>query len=219
MSLSRKNEHCGIFGPHRRAVVAALLLACIANIVSAQDEKPGPGAPAFEPYPDVPEFTVRPRKDKLFFYPCSQCHDFMEPSGEVRELMAPHEIELTHGRGRLWCVTCHVLEGRDYLTTFLDQPVDFDDAYLICGGCHADKQRDWFFGAHGKRVGDWLGPRVLYNCTECHDAHSPAISARAPQPPPPVRAGLEREIGEVHRPHQPWERIVGEERPENSDEH
>jgi hypothetical protein len=76
------------------------------------------------------------------------------------------------------------------LQTLRGDKVDFDDAYLVCGQCHFNRQKDWYFGAHGKRVADWRGPRTLYNCTHCHDPHTPAIAPRAPARPPPVRAGL-----------------------------
>lgn len=193
--------------PNSLRVAVALVGMMVIWTLSAfaQESETATGPLRFEPYPDVFPFSVRSRKDDLFFYPCSQCHKFMESSAEIRKLRAPHKVELNHGRGRLWCITCHSLEQRDYLATLLQEQVDFDDAYLLCGSCHAAKQKDWFYGAHGKRTANWAGDRELYNCTDCHDAHSPAIPPRAPQPPPPVRAGLERGVGEKHMAHQPWE--------------
>ena len=161
----------------------------------------------FEGYPGAPDVEVVPRKDGLFFYPCTQCHSFLEPNPDIRELAAPHNIKLEHGRGRIWCLSCHNLENRDVLRTLLDEPVDFDAAYLVCGGCHANRQKDWYFGAHGKRVENWQGERKLYNCTHCHDPHSPTIKARAPKPPPPVRAGLQHERSEEHELHSVWETL------------
>lgn len=159
----------------------------------------------FEGYPDAPEFTVVPRKDELTWYPCEQCHEFMEPNPTVRELAAPHEIELDHGAGRIWCITCHATANRDVLTTPLGESVDFNDAHVVCGTCHANRHRDWHFGGHGKRVGNWQGERQLYSCTHCHDAHDPTIKPREPQPPPDVRVGLDKPSPPAHEFERVWE--------------
>jgi uncharacterized CHY-type Zn-finger protein len=153
---------------------------------------PEPTQPqTFTGYPGAPPFTVVPRKDKLTFFPCSNCHAVLPPNPEVRKLSgAPHPAALNHGNGRIWCLDCHQLKDRDHLHTLSGQSVDFNDAYLVCGQCHANRQKDWFFGAHGKRVANWRGERVIYNCTYCHDPHSPSLKPRAPSRPPPVRAGL-----------------------------
>jgi hypothetical protein len=145
----------------------------------------------FTGYPDAQEFTVVSRKGTSLFYPCVQCHSVMQPRSEIRQLYAPHQIEIEHGSGRIWCLSCHDINTRSNLTTLLGEAVDFDDAHLVCGGCHSNRHKDWYFGAHGKRVDNWQGERTLYSCTHCHDAHKPAIQARAPKPAPPVRAGLE----------------------------
>ena len=146
----------------------------------------------FTGYPGAPEIDVVARKEELFFYPCDQCHAAMEPNPEIRALDTFHDSEIDHGRGRIWCLSCHDLEERNYLRTLLDEPVDFDASHLVCGGCHANRHKDWMFGVHGKRVSNWQGARTQYNCTHCHNPHSPAIEPRAPKPPPPVRAGLSR---------------------------
>lgn len=200
---------------------AALWLALTGPAVAAED---GPEDASrrqlhFKGYPDAPPFQVVPRRDDLFFYPCSQCHEFMEASDQVRELDSPHDIEMDHGMGRLWCIQCHSMDQRDMLWTMLKEPVDFDEAYIVCGGCHANRQRDWYFGSHGKRLEVWQGDRVLYNCTQCHDAHSPSIKPRAPVAVPPVRAGLERQEGEIHRPEQVWERHEAASKEGNPGEH
>jgi hypothetical protein len=164
----------------------------------------------FRGYPGAPSLKVVPRKDELFFYPCSQCHASMEPNPEIRQLNVMHDAEIEHGDGRLWCLNCHDLEERDNLRTLLGEPVDFDDAHLVCGGCHANRHRDWAFGVHGKRLANWQGDREVYNCTHCHNPHQPAIAPRAPQAPPPVRAGLERQDGEIHDRAPVWQRSEDE---------
>ncbi len=181
-------------------------IICLAlSSAEAQVSADGKDLLRFEGYPDAQEMSVVPRKDDLFFYPCEQCHAVMEPNPEIRELYAPHTIDLQHGRGRIWCTSCHDLEDRNNLKTLLDEPVDFDDAHLVCGGCHANRHKDWYFGAHGKRVGNWQGKRELYNCTHCHNAHDPAIKLRAPSAKPPVRAGLEHTPGIKHENSHVWD--------------
>lgn len=199
----RLEAHIGQAG--QGFALAALLVCSTVTVVFAQDSDPI-AALRFEGYAGAPKVTVVPRKDDLFFYPCDQCHAAMEPSGEIRELNTVHVSEIDHGRGRIWCLSCHTLENRNVLSTLLGEPVDFDDAYIVCGGCHANRYRDWSFGAHGKRVANWQGERTLYNCTHCHDPHSPAIEPRAPQPPPPVRAGLTLEQGDSEHHGPLWER-------------
>jgi len=197
-----------------RILLSMVCTACLISVPAGAQETEAPDQQPtlrFEGYPGARDFEVVPRKDKLFFYPCTQCHRFLEPNPEVRELAAPHDIKLEHGRGRIWCLSCHSLENRDNLRTLLDEPVDFDDAYLVCGGCHANRQQDWYFGVHGKRLANWQGERKLYNCTECHDAHSPAIKPRKPKPPPPVRAGLERVPGAEYEQHPVWETLEEQE--------
>jgi hypothetical protein len=159
----------------------------------------------FEGYADAPEISVVPRKDELFFYPCDQCHATIEPNPQIRKLDTVHHSELEHGRGQIWCLSCHDLENRNYLRTLLSEPVDFDEASNVCGGCHANRHKDWVFGAHGKRIANWQGERTLYSCTHCHDPHSPAIKARAPEPPPRARVGLELKPGTPHEKSTVWE--------------
>lgn len=190
---------------HSRTLWLCLLCCVLSGPGAAQDTPPEPGSLRFEGYAGAPTVKVIPRKDDLFFYPCDQCHAAMEPNPEIRTLNTMHDAEIDHGRGRIWCLSCHSLENRDYLKTLLDEPVDFDEAHLVCGGCHANRHEDWYFGAHGKRVSGWQGDRTVYNCTHCHNAHDPAVKPRAPQPPPPVRAGLERQVGIEHEKSAAWE--------------
>jgi hypothetical protein len=171
----------------------------------------------FSQYPDTPPPKVPPRKDKLTFYPCSQCHANWQTNEEPRALAPVHEVSLKHGDGRLWCLTCHDPKNRDKLHTVRDGEVDFDEAWKVCGQCHSNRQKDWYYGAHGKRVYDWKGEPTRYNCTHCHNPHRPPFMQRKPQPKPPVRAGLEpmKHEGEHHRL-TVWERHASQEEQEKS---
>jgi formate-dependent nitrite reductase cytochrome c552 subunit len=158
------------------------------------DEAPQQPPPSFEGYADVPEFGVVPRSEHLNFYPCEDCHAVMPVNTTRRQLYSPHPGTLDHGAGRIWCLDCHAGENRNALKTLAGEEVGFDEAYQVCGQCHYQPQKDWFYGAHGKRVGNWQGERELYNCTHCHNPHDPAVRPRAPESPPPVRSGLTRPV-------------------------
>jgi hypothetical protein len=162
----------------------------------------------FDGYSEAPPFKVVPQKDKLTIFPCTQCHKHMPPNPEPRKLQAPHQSALNHGEGRMWCLNCHLIDDRDYLHTIRQQKVDFNDAYLVCGQCHANRQQDWYFGAHGKRVSNWQGERLVYSCTHCHDPHDPTLKPRAPNKAPAVRAGLERMDRPESEGSRVWERLL-----------
>lgn len=171
-------------------------------------EPPAPTEPeTFAGYAQAPPFKVVPQKDKIALFPCSQCHKFMPPNPQPRKLeAAPHQAVLQHGKGRMWCLNCHLIDDRDYLHTVRGEKVDFDESYLVCGQCHFNRQKDWYLGGHGKRVGNWQGDRTIYSCTHCHDPHSPAIKPREPSKLPPVRAGLQRMEHAGHETNTVWQR-------------
>ena len=171
----------------------ALLTLALGSTLCAQTISPAPSDTELMqgPYPDAPAIAVMPRQQELAFFPCQQCHATLQANPEVRDVRI-HRTEFNHGEGRIWCLQCHDSQQRNYLTTLLGQRVSFEQAHLVCGGCHGRVERDWYFGAHGKRVGNWQGERVVYGCSHCHDPHDPAIKPRAPSPPPAVRKGLDR---------------------------
>ena len=161
---------------------------------------------SFEKY--APAFKVKLRKEsQLESYPCMDCHEDEETNLEIRELEEEHdELTLEHGGERFWCLTCHQPGNRDYLRSLKNNAIDFDQSYRLCGQCHFQRQKDWFFGAHGKRMGNWLGERILYLCTECHDPHSPSIKPIKPNPPPKVRKGLVFVPNGTHLKAKVWEK-------------
>jgi len=152
------------------------------------------------------DYVLVPRKPQLGFYPCSQCHQYLKPNPEKRELLSPHPHTLDHGGNRFWCLTCHDLEERDQLRRVDGQAIDFDNAPELCASCHMARYRDWKGGAHGKRIANWQGERVIWACPACHNPHSPTIKPRAPKPPPPVRRGLVKQAPGEHGIQPVWER-------------
>lgn len=161
-----------------------------------------------------PPFTVSLRIPVLEdegLYPCSDCHDgdFVVTNPTVRELVEMHdtdEIQLQHGGGRFWCLTCHHSDDRDSLASLKGQPISFNESFLLCGQCHFERQQDFFKGAHGKRLGNWQGERLMEVCTGCHDPHDPAIKPRKPFAPPALRAGLSPAPESHHAETMPWEK-------------
>ena len=142
-------------------------------------------------FPDEDEFyfipfSVPPRKDELEYYPCLECHEDEEINNPTeRVLTEEHEnIRLNHGGKRYWCPVCHFVTNMDYLRSLKNLRIDFNRSYLLCGQCHFQRQKDWFIGGHGKRIGNWQGARIILVCTECHNPHSPSIKPKKPDPPP-----------------------------------
>lgn len=147
-------------------------------------------------FKDLPPFEVIPSQRDPGMHPCSNCHQWVLSDPRPRKLKKPHDnFELQHGlhgKGKFWCFTCHDLSGAGSLKTLEGEKLDYGDAYLLCSQCHVDQARDWAYGAHGKRVGNWQGTRQVYNCTACHYQHRPSLKTRAPLPGPAIRIGLER---------------------------
>ncbi len=111
-------------------------------------------------------------------YPCSHCHDKVDPAVVAAGTTKKHRMELKHGAAK--CVLCHTPEAMDRLRLPAGGTVSFDEVHTMCGQCHHDKLRDWEGGAHGKEVGKWSGIRHRFSCVDCHDPHRPK--------PPPVKA-------------------------------
>lgn len=144
----------------------------------------------------MPEFKVIPSRIDKDMHPCSNCHEWQEAMTTPRKLNPPHDnFELKHGlhgKGQFWCFSCHD-NGKDrQLRTMEGESLPFEDAYILCSQCHVNQARDWAYGAHGKRVGNWQGERVVYNCTACHYQHAPGMDTRTAMPGPEIRMQLPR---------------------------
>ena len=155
-----------------------------------------PILPAYKIFADVPPFHVISSKKDPDMHPCLDCHEWSESDLTPRVLKKPHQnFRLQHGlhgKGKFWCFTCHHLEGEGGLRTLEGVKLSFDDAYIVCSQCHVQEARDWAFGGHGKRAGNWQGKREVFNCTACHYQHRPEIKPRKPMPGPGVRTGIPR---------------------------
>lgn len=129
-------------------------------------------------------FKVLARKQAIARYPCHSCHREQQsgqPVARDAALLTHGNVELHHGQpGALSCIDCHSEKDRDVLADREGNSIDFDHSYELCGQCHFRQKSDWLGGAHGKRVDYWAGERVIYNCTSCHDPHSPRFEKRFP---------------------------------------
>jgi hypothetical protein len=167
---------------------------------------------------DAPPFKAVPRKPSIGVYPCSGCHDNVFIDGRVRDLKDEHtSLKFEHGGGRFWCYdACHNGRDMDHLVSIRRRPIDYDEAYKLCGQCHFQRFKDWNFGGHGRRagawpvprdvppahtelrvadretIGTWQGERTILSCPACHNPHSPSIKPYTLSPPPLVRSGLKR---------------------------
>ena len=136
----------------------------------------GPGGTAFE---------VHMRSGQIGQYPCSSCHtQSLASEKDAQETQADRRwthqnIRPLHpSQGR--CATCHNYDDLNTLLLEDGRSVDIDQAYQLCARCHFQEAEDWAGGAHGKRMGGWVGRRVVMNCTDCHDPHAPAFAPRMP---------------------------------------
>jgi hypothetical protein len=209
---------------------ASLALVALAVAVSAPslwadgltrvhpDANPAKIVDGEPPFEDAPAFRVITRKKDPDMHPCGDCHDDAESDFTPRELAEPHDnFKLEHGlhgRGEFWCFTCHRVKGAGGLKTLEKDKLGFDEAYVVCAQCHSQEARDWTFGAHGKRVEGWQGERTLLSCTVCHFQHRPAVPAREPLGPPPMRRGLERVPQPPPKVVRVWERYAAPAGPE-----
>lgn len=127
-------------------------------------------------------FKVLARKGSIERYQCSRCHDGKVVKVNKATELTHGDVKIEHGLGKnsLSCVDCHHVKDKDFLVDKEGQKIDFDHSYQLCGQCHFMQKRDWTGGVHGKRVKNWSGQRVVYNCATCHDPHSPRFEKRFP---------------------------------------
>lgn len=127
-------------------------------------------------------FWVLARKSQIERYKCSSCHTDKPVTAQQGRELTHGNVILEHGdEGQgLLCIDCHHPQARDFLEDKKGRKIDFDHSYQLCGQCHFRQKRDWLGGAHGKRALNWAGERTVYNCTTCHDPHSPRFKKRFP---------------------------------------
>ena len=103
----------GCIAPVKARAASFVVLAFLAPFAAAssaaeEDSVISPDTEELQP------FTVQARTPALEdegLYPCSECHDgdYVIANPERRELVDMHdksEVDLVHGDGRFWCLTC-----------------------------------------------------------------------------------------------------------------
>lgn len=134
----------------------------------------------------VQEFSLSPAQvlsSPLF--PCSNCHEGMEPNSRKRELSFHQEIKIKgHGEPQRWCLDCHDAAKRDKLRLLNGETIEIRDSYQLCGQCHGNIFKAWKAGIHGKRTGMWDGSKNYLLCTTCHNPHSPRFKPLKPEAVP-----------------------------------
>jgi hypothetical protein len=132
------------------------------------------------------EFPVEQPPFTPGIFPCSACHEGMEPDTKKRVLEEHTQIKLNHAPEALtWCLSCHDVKNRDKLHLVNGDLIDFTESYKLCGQCHGTNYRDWKAGIHGKRVGYFTqGQRTYFLCVNCHNPHDPKFKPLKPEPAP-----------------------------------
>jgi len=128
---------------------------------------------------------------------CAECHSSADPV--KLEYTADNAViipeahrnlaAMAHGRNfrNENCFTCHDPNQLDRLHTPEGARVAFEEATLLCAGCHGPTYRDWEAGIHGRTSGHWdrkAGPIERQECTSCHDPHAPRFTGLIPMPGP-----------------------------------
>ena len=174
-------------------VLAGVLISCTPEVEAEYSEKALPEVAhklqKIKSHPVELEgykaFFVAERTSKMSQFACSSCHEGELPArqeGQARSELMHLDIEMKHAAGSIMdCRTCHNEKDMDTLRLNNGTPVSFNHAYKMCSQCHFEQGKDWAGGAHGKRLHSWYGKRVVMNCTECHDPHSPAFDQRHPK--------------------------------------
>ncbi len=125
---------------------------------------------------------------------CVECHSASDPvkldytaDGAVIIPEAHRNLAaMSHGQNEN-CYTCHEQKQLDRLHTPEGTELKFEEATLLCAGCHGPTYRDWNAGIHGRTSGYWdrkAGPITRQQCTSCHDPHAPRFTGLIPMPGP-----------------------------------
>lgn len=131
------------------------------------------------------DFYIYERKGIISNYKCSGCHkEDLDKMKAKKSNLVHKDIKYFHTPlNVMTCVTCHNPDNFDELHSTANKGIDFNRSYKLCGQCHQMELKDWKGGAHGKRLGGWVAPRVSKTCVECHNPHTPRFKAKIPAYP------------------------------------
>jgi len=128
------------------------------------------------------QVSLRSRAPNLSQYPCTSCHLGITVAMKDDRIKDAHQnIRPVHPKATgAVCSTCHAPDDVEKLAVKSGERPTLDHSYRLCGQCHFSQVTSWANGAHGKRLDGWQGRRIVMNCTDCHDPHSPAVEPRIP---------------------------------------
>ncbi|EKD41817.1 MAG: putative cytochrome with 4 heme binding site [uncultured bacterium] len=157
---------------YRFQILATLIVVLPASLVWAQEPLPNNNSVFGNP-----DDGIIKRIPKLEMYPCSDCHsnpeDYHPNPRVLKEEHGDMKSHFARTEDDGWCLRCHKAGNYLKLTLQSGREISFNDAYLLCSECHSTTYEDWKHNEHGKRTGSWKGPRQVYSCTACHQAHDP----------------------------------------------
>ncbi|MDH5380935.1 MAG: hypothetical protein OEW75_08785 [Cyclobacteriaceae bacterium] len=132
----------------------------------------------------IHNFYLPERTSEITSFPCLSCHT--EPLEDLKNKQengkqAHWDIKINHAENNVMgCITCHDQNSMDGLTAINKGKITYNESFKLCLQCHSTQYNDWLGGAHGKSLGGWVEPRIMNNCVNCHDPHSPAFEPRWP---------------------------------------
>ena len=106
---------------------------------------------------------------------CQFCHTKKNRaymSSKTNPTLEHSEKSARHGKVDMACQSCHNINNSNYLRSSTFAEASFENSSAVCSQCHAREYRDWRRGIHGKRLGNWNGEKVQFNCIDCHSPHS-----------------------------------------------
>lgn len=133
-------------------------------------------------------YNIIARKSEISTFPCHECHKTYDSQTiEPNALTKKHkDLTFKHNLEVMQCTFCHSRTEVDKLNLLDGTLISYDESFKLCQQCHGTREKDWREGIHGRLVGSWKGARELYNCTKCHEAHSPVFKPMESVALPPI---------------------------------
>lgn len=127
-------------------------------------------------------------KNKTLVGNCFICHSTLIPGpGVVQPKFGHKKIDLKHGLNDR-CYNCHYILDRNKFTPDHGPGIVHANIEKLCARCHGLIYNDWLSGTHGIWRGKWSAQtefeREIFDCTQCHDPHSPRFQFTEYAPPP-----------------------------------
>ncbi len=130
------------------------------------------------------DLPLRTPPATLSQYPCTSCHEGLRVRTASAEPAHQNIVPVHPSLTADDCTSCHMAENVERLRLPGGGTAALDQAYRLCAQCHYAPVNAWAAGIHGKRLDGWGGRRVVMNCADCHDPHTPSPIDRIPFPGP-----------------------------------